>query len=70
MDIYLNQRQKESELSQRYSLYWKECQRCMDNDLLDIICENMDCKIFYKRIKIRKDLEEQRNIMHRFEQYE
>lgn len=70
IDIYLSQREREKELEQKYALHWKECQSCMGNDLLNIICENMDCKIFYKRIKIQKDLEEQRNIMKRFQQYE
>jgi len=70
IDIYLQHKQKLCELDQRYSLHWTECQSCMDNDQLDIICENMDCKIFYKRIKIRKDLEEQRLVMRRFEMSE
>lgn len=67
IEIYINQKFKQDELSEKYARCWTECQRCQGSDQLEIICENMDCRIFYKRIKVKTDLEEQRRVMVRFE---
>jgi DNA polymerase delta subunit 1 len=59
---------KVNDLERKYARCWTECQRCQGSDHLEVICENMDCRIFYKRIKVKTDLEEQRKIMARFKE--
>ncbi len=37
---------------------WTQCQRCQGSLISDVICQNKDCPIFYKRIKIQKEFKE------------
>lgn len=37
---------------------WVQCQRCQGSIQQDILCTSRDCPIYYRRIKIRKDVEE------------
>jgi len=47
---------------------WTQCQRCQGSLTADVICSNQDCAIFYKRIKIKKDLKEAYDKINRFEE--
>ena len=42
---------------QEYNVLWTECQRCMGSLIEDVICTAKDCPIFYKRTKVKKDLD-------------
>ncbi|EZG53813.1 DNA polymerase [Gregarina niphandrodes] len=41
-----------------FNQLWTQCQRCQESLHRDVICVNRDCPIFYRRIKIRKDIQE------------
>ncbi|KAJ1606887.1 DNAQ-like 3'-5' exonuclease [Cryptosporidium canis] len=45
-------REKEME----YNSLWTQCQRCQGSAFQDIICTSRDCPIFYRRTKVRKDV--------------
>ncbi|POM83008.1 DNA polymerase family B family protein [Cryptosporidium meleagridis] len=45
-------REKEIE----YNSLWTQCQRCQGSAFQDIICTSRDCPIFYRRTKVRKDV--------------
>lgn len=47
---------------------WTQCQRCQGFVMQEIICQNKDCPIFYKRIKIKKDLSDIQNKFQRFKE--
>ncbi|XP_015419485.1 PREDICTED: DNA polymerase delta catalytic subunit [Myotis davidii] len=42
------------------------CQRCQGSLHEDVICTSRDCPIFYMRKKVRKDLEDQEQLLRRF----
>ncbi|CAD8059734.1 unnamed protein product [Paramecium primaurelia] len=50
---------KLQELQINYHKYWTTCQSCQGSLLGDILCSNRDCEIYYKRIKVQRDLKEQ-----------
>ena len=54
--LVANQLEMES-LKAHYQDLWGECQKCQGSNTMDILCSNADCPIFYKRIKIKKDIE-------------
>ena len=37
---------------------------------MEVICENMDCPIYYKRIKYRNTIKDKEKIMKRFDNWE
>lgn len=45
---------------------WTQCQRCQGSLIQDVICQNKDCPIFYKRIKMQKELKESHERLLRF----
>ncbi|KAL7674719.1 hypothetical protein ACOME3_000995 [Neoechinorhynchus agilis] len=49
-----------------YSKMWTECQRCQGSLTQEVICNNSDCPIFYRRTKFEKDLNAKRLIIDRF----
>merc|ERR1719158_2097866 len=49
-------RKKEAEHHQ----LWTQCQRCQGSCTQRVICSNNDCQIFYRRTKVRIDLEQAR----------
>jgi len=53
MDNMASMREKEAE----YSALWTQCQRCQGSLLQPVICSNRDCEIFYRRAKVRRDID-------------
>eukprot|EP01071_Lankesteria_metandrocarpae_P010903 Lankesteria_metandrocarpae@DN5381_c0_g1_i2.p1 len=47
-----------SECQKDFSDLWTQCQRCQGSVHQDVLCTSRDCPIFYRRTKIRKDLQE------------
>eukprot|EP00920_Eleutheroschizon_duboscqi_P035404 GHVT01085555.1.p1 GENE.GHVT01085555.1~~GHVT01085555.1.p1 ORF type:complete len:1029 (+),score=189.08 GHVT01085555.1:3620-6706(+) len=47
-------------LEKAHSDLWTQCQRCQGSLHQDVICQNRDCPIFYRRTKTKKDLAELR----------
>ena len=46
---------------------WRHCQRCQGTFTEEVICQNYDCQIYYKRLKVRKDLSKVSEKMKRLE---
>jgi DNA polymerase delta subunit 1 len=44
------------EMKAQYQDLWGECQKCQGSVTMEVLCSNADCPIYYKRIKIKKDL--------------
>eukprot|EP00917_Polyrhabdina_sp_WS-2016_P027821 GHVP01059411.1.p1 GENE.GHVP01059411.1~~GHVP01059411.1.p1 ORF type:complete len:1059 (+),score=189.46 GHVP01059411.1:43-3177(+) len=55
--IFLKAESLQAEEKQFNSL-WVQCQRCQGSLHDDILCTSRDCPIFYRRIKIQKDLKQ------------
>ncbi|XP_069900353.1 DNA polymerase delta catalytic subunit isoform X2 [Globicephala melas] len=53
-------------LEERFSRLWTQCQRCQGSLHEDVICTSRDCPIFYMRKKVRKDLQDQEQLLRRF----
>ena len=49
-----------------YGDLWVQCQRCQGSLHEDILCSSRDCPIFYRRVKAKKNLEENREVVERF----
>ncbi len=45
---------------------WAQCQRCQGSLTQQVLCSNRDCPIFYKRTKVRKDLQEAQKLLQQF----
>lgn len=67
LDIYLRQLCKTNELEEQFGRLWTECQTCQGSLLQDILCTNRDCPIFYKRIKVKKDLKDAHKLLSLFD---
>jgi DNA polymerase delta subunit 1 len=53
-------------MNKQYKDYWQECVNCQGSAFDEILCKNEDCPIFYRRIKIKNDLEEKKKEFERF----
>lgn len=65
-DIYQREMVHLSNLEDKFSRLWTQCQRCQGNLHEDVLCTSRDCPIFYMRVKVRKDLIEQDKLIQRF----
>ncbi len=65
--IYIERQIELNRTQKIYSDLWVQCQRCQESLHNDVICQNRDCVIFYKRVKSRKDLEEAQKVVDRFD---
>ena len=54
--IYIENKMELINYQRMYCDLWVQCQKCQGSNFQDIICQNDDCSIFYKKIKVRKDL--------------
>lgn len=43
-----------------YQDLWGECQKCQGSVTMDVLCSNVDCPIYYRRIKVKNDLNNKR----------
>jgi DNA polymerase delta subunit 1 len=64
--IYIENRLEMNNKERMYADLWSQCQRCQGSILQEIICQNRDCPIFYRRYKVKKDLNTMKDIMDRF----
>jgi len=65
-EIYIENRLEMNNKERMFADLWSQCQRCQGSILQDIICQNRDCPIFYRRFKVKKDLKNMKEIMDRF----
>jgi DNA polymerase delta subunit 1 len=45
---------------------WVNCQRCQGSLHEEVLCQNKDCPIYYRRAKALKDVEDAEQIIKRF----
>ena len=64
--IYIENRLEMNNKERAFADLWSQCQRCQGSILQDIICQNRDCPIFFRRFKVKKDLKAMKEIMERF----
>ncbi|XP_011404748.1 PREDICTED: DNA polymerase delta catalytic subunit-like [Amphimedon queenslandica] len=64
--LYQKEMVQLSQLEEKFSQLWTQCQRCQGSLHEDVICTSRDCPIFYMRVKVRKDLDAQDKILQRF----
>ncbi|KAJ3452810.1 intein-containing DNA polymerase delta catalytic subunit precursor [Anaeramoeba flamelloides] len=55
------------ELENEYSRLWTQCQKCQRSIHLEVLCSNSECPIFYRRMKVRKDLQEANKKLKKFD---
>ena len=65
--VYLERKIETSKREREFVKLWTTCQSCQGSLMQEVICQNNDCPIFYKRFKAKKELEESRSVMIRFE---
>ncbi|KAH9128699.1 hypothetical protein LEN26_005754 [Aphanomyces euteiches] len=51
---------------QQFARLWTQCQNCQGSLHQDVLCTSRDCPIFYKRIKVQKELGEAQLALERF----
>jgi len=65
-DLYQREMLTFNQLEDKFSRLWTQCQRCQGSLHEEVLCTSRDCPIFYMRTKVRKELQEQANIVTRF----
>ena len=64
--VYIEKQIEHMRYQKSFADLWVQCQRCQGSLHQDVICQNKDCSIFYKRVKSSKLLEEAQKEMNRF----
>nr|CCA27509.1 predicted protein putative [Albugo laibachii Nc14] len=65
--ILIRHLQSVQELEILFHRFWTQCQNCQGSLHQDVLCTSRDCPIFYKRIKVQKDLGESQHALERFQ---
>ena len=58
-----------NDLEAQFSALWTQCQRCQGSLHQDVLCRSRDCPIFYRRMKVQKELGEAQTTLQRFEEW-
>lgn len=66
-EVYSRQLVELNDLEAQFSALWTQCQRCQGSLHQDVLCKSKDCPIFYRRMKVQKELGEAQTIMARFD---
>lgn len=69
-EVFSNQLSSVNELEHLFARLWTQCQNCQGSLHQDVLCTSRDCPIFYKRIKVQKDLGEAQTALERFQSVE
>ena len=64
--IYVEKLNAVSLAEREHSKLWTQCQRCQGNLHEDVICQNGDCPIFFRRKKAQIDLQGAQQALERF----
>ena len=65
-DVYCREVEKTKQLERDFALLWTGCQRCQGTPLHDVLCNNNSCPVFYRRVRVRNDLERAKETLDRF----
>lgn len=82
-DLYYRQLATVTDLENKFSRAWTQCQRCtgyvLEQSLMlvinydfstlhqTVLCTSRDCPIFYMRTKVQKDLRDAQNLLEKFD---
>nr|BAE48221.1 DNA polymerase delta subunit [Chlorella sorokiniana] len=58
-----------NDLQAQFSALWTQCQRCQGSLHQDVLCASRDCPIFYRRMKVQKELGEAQATLQRFDEW-
>jgi DNA polymerase delta subunit 1 len=64
--LYIKQLNNVRAYEQSYSELWTQCQRCQGSLHQEILCASRDCPIFYRRVKVQKDLKRAQDKLDQF----
>lgn len=65
-EIYQKSLMAVNSLEAQFSALWTQCQRCQGSLHQDVLCKSRDCPIFYRRMKVQKELGEAQTTLERF----
>lgn len=65
-EIYAKTLLSVNALDAQFSSLWTQCQRCQGSLHQDVLCASRDCPIFYRRMKVQKELGEAQTTLERF----
>lgn len=65
-ELYVGRLQAMVEHERDFSRLWTQCQRCQGDLHKDVLCTSRDCPIYYRRVKVQKDLADARTVVERF----
>lgn len=68
-DIYVKQQALVGDLEQQFAALWTQCQRCQGSLHQDVLCRSRDCPIFYRRMKVQKEVSEAANALAKFDEW-
>jgi len=64
--LYMKQMAVVRKKERSFHVLWTQCQRCQGSLTQEVLCSNRDCPIFYKRTKVKKDMEEAQKLLAQF----
>jgi len=64
--FYMKQMAVVRKKERSFHVLWTQCQRCQGSLTQEVLCSNRDCPIFYKRTKVKKDMEEAQKLLGQF----
>lgn len=60
-ELYIKALYNVRDLEEKFARLWTQCQRCAGTLHNEVLCSNKNCDIFYMRVKMRKELQENIN---------
>eukprot|EP01006_Ploeotia_vitrea_P018090 TRINITY_DN49354_c0_g1_i1.p1 TRINITY_DN49354_c0_g1~~TRINITY_DN49354_c0_g1_i1.p1 ORF type:complete len:742 (-),score=417.38 TRINITY_DN49354_c0_g1_i1:127-2136(-) len=64
--LFMREVEKVRNQEAEFSQLWAECQRCQGSLHMEVLCSNSQCPIFYRRMKVKKELAQARTQLERF----
>uniref|UniRef100_A0A1D1ZQR0 DNA polymerase n=1 Tax=Auxenochlorella protothecoides TaxID=3075 RepID=A0A1D1ZQR0_AUXPR len=58
-----------NDLETQFAALWTQCQRCQGSLHQDVLCRSRDCPIFYRRMKVQKEVGEAAASLARFDEW-
>lgn len=57
-ELYIKALYNVRDLEEKFARLWTQCQRCAGTLHNEVLCSNKNCDIFYMRVKMKKELQE------------
>ncbi|GAV51761.1 hypothetical protein ZYGR_0AF02320 [Zygosaccharomyces rouxii] len=57
-ELYIKALYNVRDLEEKFGRLWTQCQRCAGSLHNEVLCSNKNCDIFYMRVKVKKELQE------------